>query len=374
MADKTGINWADSTFNPWIGCTKVSPACDNCYAEREWQDRRHVVNWGPGAPRKRTSAANWRNPIRWNEKAFAQCDACRWRGESPFAGLGDECPNCGEGLRPARRRVFCASLADVFDNEVDTQWRADLFALIESTPNLDWLLLTKRIGNVGRMIPDRWSVTLPSNIWLGATVCNQAEADRDIPKLLAIKTLGIRFLSIEPMLGPITLTSEVSIPPDENGPWRVGYMAGPDDGKTSLSVSREEALKDAINWVICGGESGPNARPMHPKWVRNLRNQCAAAGVPVLFKQWGEWVPRSECYHTFADGKSCVDLDPGSTKWPCIRLTERGMNGRDLANSVGAGDEAYMQRVGVKMAGRLLDGREHNGFPHPADSGKGGTA
>ena len=349
MADKTGINWADSTFNPWIGCTKVSPACDNCYAEREWQDRRHVVNWGPGAPRKRTSVANWKKPIKWNAEPFCECDGCGWRGEQAqtagiVAASGSVerwCPSCGTNLtHPARRRVFCASLADVFDNEVAVQWRRDLFDLIEATPNLDWLLLTKRVGNVRRMCADAYldsAKPLPRNVWLGISVCNQAEADRDIPKLLAVPA-GVRFLSIEPMLGPVDL-----IPMFEH---------------------RAEVHNDTgIHWVISGGESGPKARPMHPVWVRSLRDQCAEAGVPFLFKQWGEWVPRSDCYHTFADGKSCADLDPSSTKWPCIRLTERGLNGRNLANAANAGAEAYMQRVGVKMAGRLLDGVEHNGFP-----------
>lgn len=216
MADRTKIEWADSTFNPWIGCTKISPACDHCYAERT--DARGIFgdkHWGPGVPRMRTSAANWRGPVKWNAKQFAQCDACGWRGESPFPGLGDACPECDEDLIPARRRVFCASLADVFDNEVPVEWRADLFEIIAATPHLDWLLLSKRIGNAHRMIDltmdaiDRRQARSTAkvvrgpwpwpNVWLGATVCDQVEADRDIPKLLALPAAK-RFLSIEPML------------------------------------------------------------------------------------------------------------------------------------------------------------------------------
>lgn len=368
MAEKTGIAWADSTFNPWIGCSKISPACDNCYAEREWQDRRHVVNWGPGAPRKRTSTKNWNLPYKWNAARYTECGGCGWRGEQAEAGRivnsssSTEywCPSCGvHTVKPARRRVFCASLGDVFDNEVSDEWRSYLFERIRRTPNLDWLLLTKRIGNVERMMLRAGDYfEMPRNVWLGISVCNQAEADRDIPKLLAVPA-AVRFLSIEPMLGPIDLSR---IPLSGSG------LDEADPIITANALMRKEGSPRLphIDWVICGGESGKNARPMHPVWVRSLRDQCGEAGTPFLFKQWGEWVPRSDCYHTFADGQSCADLDPGAAKWPCIRLTERGLNGRDLANAVGAGEEAYMQRVGVKMAGRLLDSREHNEFPSKA--------
>jgi protein gp37 len=175
------------------------------------------------------------------------------------------------------------------------------------------------------------------NVWLGATITSQEEADRDIPKLLALDA-RVRFLSMEPLLGPVDL---------------VPYLYD-----IHLPVGQ------ALHWVIVGGESGPGARAMHPAWARNLRDQCAAAGVAFLFKQWGEWVPRSDCYHTFEDGKSCADYDPGATQWPCIRLTESGHDGRQLGNEDG-GDDAYMQRIGKKAAGRLLDGRTHDGFPAP---------
>ena len=171
MGKNSKIEWCDHTFNPWIGCTKVSPGCENCYAERD--NKRFKWNpegWGPGKARKRTSKVNWLNPLNWNRKAER------------------------EGTRP---RVFCGSLCDIFDFEVLGVWLWDLMGLIRSTPNLEWLLLTKRIGNVWP--PDNWF----SNARLGITVCNQEEADRDIPKLLK---LGVpNFLSIEPMLGPIDL-------------------------------------------------------------------------------------------------------------------------------------------------------------------------
>ncbi|WP_321576941.1 DUF5131 family protein [Paraburkholderia atlantica] len=175
-----------------------------------------------------------------------------------------------------RQRVFCASLADVFDNEVDPLWRRDLFdlfELIERTPNLNWLLLTKRIGNVSDMVAHARSrdwLAGRDNVWLGATVVNQAEADRDIPKLLAVAA-RVRILSMEPLLGPVSFE---------------GMFAGSDwrDHTNAL---------EALDWVIVGGESGHGARPMHPDWARSLRDQCAAAEVPFFFKQWGEWAPGS---------------------------------------------------------------------------------
>ena len=319
MSENTKIEWATHTFNPWEGCQKVGPGCDNCYAEA--RNARFAggtaINWGPGAPRRRTSAANWHKPIAWNANH-----------EAFFKEHG------------YRQRVFCASLSDVFDNAVDPQWLVDLFALIERTPNLDWLLLTKRIGNVlkmvqdGKFFPAHWP-----NVWIGATIVNQEEADRDIPKLLAVPAAK-RFLSMEPLLGPVSFEGMFA-------------SGSPADGTNML---------EELDWVIVGGESGPNARPMHPHWARSLRDQCVAAGVPFFFKQWGEWVPRSACYHTFEDGKALSDIDPSNRLFPCIRLTEAGHNGNRLAHS-GEGDHAYMSKTGKKKAGRLLDGRTWDEVP-----------
>ena len=248
MAENTKIEWADHTFSPWTGCTKVSPACDHCYAEG-WAKRSGHVKWGSGQPRRRTSDANWRMPLKWNREAERT------------------------GVRP---RVFCASLADVFDNEVDPAWRNDLFDLIDATRNLDWLLLTKRIGNAARMLPSNTSHTdadgfaeLYPHVWLGVTVVNQEEADRDIPKLLAVPAAK-RFLSIEPMLGPVDLN----------------YV------RQRIQAQRSQ-LARAINgetwldWVIVGSESGPGARrdPNMVSWVASLRDQCVDAGVAFLWKQ-----------------------------------------------------------------------------------------
>lgn len=236
MAENSNIEWTHHTFNPWIGCTKVSAACDHCYAEA-W-DARSLQGlpsrWGPHADRTRTSAGNWSKPLAWNRKAKA------------------------EGTR---YRVFCASLADVFDNHksILPEWRADLWHLIDATPHLDWLLLTKRPQNIGRFMPN-YSHTerIWPNVWLGTTVENQTEADRRIPHLLAVPA-AVRFLSVEPMLGPVTIRDY--LPYGDSGP--------------------------LVDWVICGGESGPGARPMQIDWARSLRNQCKQAGVSFFMKQMG---------------------------------------------------------------------------------------
>ncbi|WP_018435311.1 phage Gp37/Gp68 family protein [Paraburkholderia atlantica] len=306
MSENSKIEWTDHTFNPWEGCQKVGPGCDHCYAET--RNARFsggtAINWGPGAPRRRTSPANWRKPLAWNAAH-----------DEFFAVHG------------RRQRVFCASLADVFDKAVDPTWRRDLFDLIAKTPNLDWLLLTKRIGNVMQMISETAqyrfdlqcieSPRLPDNVWLGATVVNQAEADRDIPKLLAVPARG-RFLSMEPLLGPVTFRW---------ASWVDHDAVCKRDGK----VNHLEGLR-GIHWIIAGGESGRDARAMHPDWAREIRDQCAAAGVPFLFKQWGEWLGQHQ------DGSH--EHDPVE------------LNATDAPI-----------RVGKRAAGRLLDGRTHDDFP-----------
>lgn len=348
MSENTLIEWADHTFNPWEGCQKVGPGCDHCYAEA--RNARfgggQAANWGPGAPRRRTSPANWRKPLAWNRQRFMECHACGWRGALAAEVIG--CGRCGstDNLGDARQRVFCASLADVFDNEVDPAWRAALFRLIADTPNLDWLLLTKRIGNVPNMLGDYRTVPLLSNIWLGATVVNQAEADRDIPKLLAVPA-RVRFLSIEPMLGPISLSA---IP--------VGGGHGHhefDPVITGNVLQRAVPSDPSVHWVICGGESGPKARPMHPDWARSLRDQCNAACVPFLFKQWGEWREPLE-------GERFDTTMGRAQRVPAFIMSEAGTVHCFQNDQTREGGRVVL-RVGKKASGRLLDGREHNGFP-----------
>lgn len=375
MTDKTNIEWCDSTFNPWIGCTKVSPACDHCYAENLMDTRLRRVEWGAGKPRRRTSDQNWNKVRRWNAEPFSECMSCGWRGErrecktvanppgfNPPVRSALTCPKCNEPtIKKARRRVFCASLADWLDNEVPIEWLVDLLDVIRQTPNLDWLLLTKRIGNFdnrltaaadhvhkGRLLTSRgtdedlallewidlWHERSgPSNVWLGATVVNQAEADRDIPKLLATPAV-VRWISVEPMLGPIDLEPVLT----------VGIIAPKDpvnDGRT-------------LDWVVCGGESGAGARPMHPEWVQTLRDQCDAAAVPFLLKQWGEWTPWNN-----------APLREG------INLSGAGIDKRvhvDPTTGATRGNphlppEYTMYRVGKKAAGRTLDGRTWSQWP-----------
>lgn len=242
MGVDTKIEWAHHTFNAWIGCTKVSPGCDHCYAARQDAHRRWTPD-GWGGPRRRTSAEYWKQPLKWDRAAAR-------KGE--------------------RHRVFCSSLADVFDNQVDAAWRADLWPLIAATPHLDWLLLTKRPQNIKKMLPADWGSGY-QNVWLGTTVENQAEADRRIPHLLAVPA-RVRFLSCEPLLGPIDLT-------------RVAGRAGLDPHWCMK--------KSGLGWVIVGGESGPGARPMHPDWARSLRDQCAAARVPFFVKQLSSGGPKA---------------------------------------------------------------------------------
>lgn len=304
MSEHTAISWADSTWSPWEGCTQVSPACDHCYAKRMNVRFRKGENWGPGAPRRLYDDEHWDKPVRWNAAA----------------------------AKAGKVRSVFPSVCDPFDNEVDPALRERFFALIGATPNLRWLLLTKRIGNVPGMVAliPGW---LPPNVWLGATVCNQAEADRDIPKLLAVPA-RVRFLSIEPMLGPVDLHDHL--------------------------MRQVNGFTQRIDWVICGGESGPQARPMHPGWVRSLRDQCAAAGVPFHFKQWGEWVTDSDLPDQTNDSLYTADLSRQRVRWVAIGPDGRTSD-RD-ADDVGPGGES-LNRVGTKAAGRLLDGIEHNGFP-----------
>ena len=232
MAETTGIAWTDSTFNPWIGCTKVGPGCDHCYAEA--LDKRHrwqgATHWGVGQPRMRTSVSNWKKPLAWNR-----------------ARLKDG----------KTHRVFCASLADVFDNEVRPDWRWDLFDLIRATPALTWLLLTKRIVNVQKMLDmgdaGNGGQPLPANVWLGATVVNQEEADRDVPKLLKVAAT-VRFVSYEPALGPVD--------------WE---------------------QYPGIDWIIVGGEStqGAKARFFDLRWADATIRQAGRIGAAPFVKQLG---------------------------------------------------------------------------------------
>jgi protein gp37 len=229
--ENSKIEWTDHTFNPWIGCQHVSPGCDHCYAETLMDTRYGKVEWGPHGKRKRTSEQNWKKPLKWNKDAG---DFMRHHGRRP--------------------RVFCASLADVFDNQVPNEWRSDLFALIRECSELDWLLLTKRPENIRKMLPSGWPFHGWPNVWLGVTAENQALFDKRW-RILAGILAPVRFVSYEPAIGPLQL----------------GRLGPHPD------------------WLICGGESGAGARVLKPNWIRDIIAECRYLGVRPFFKQWGTY-------------------------------------------------------------------------------------
>ena len=257
--ENSNISWTTHTFNPWIGCQKVSPGCDNCYAETLMDTRFGRVQWGPDGERKLTSDANWRKPLAWNSRAAKN-------GERP--------------------RVFCASLADVFDNQVPQEWRERLWDLISDTPHLDWLLLTKRPKNFATMLPASWLNQPMRNVWLGISAENQKEYDRRWPILDDTPAVR-RFVSAEPLLEHIDLLND----------WRV-----PD-------------------WVICGGESGPEYRPMDKRWATSMRRQCDRYDIAFWFKQHAGLKPGVD---DLLDGVRYHELPRVQTTGYTVELGTRG--------------------------------------------------
>lgn len=231
---ETSIEWTDYTFNPWIGCAKVSPGCQHCYAERMANHRSNWgATWGLKGSRVRTSPATWNNPLKWNQ----------------------------ESLKSKRRlRVFCASLADVFEDRDDLSvYRSDLFQLIRKTPALDWLLLTKRPEKIHIMLPENWGQGW-DNVWLGTSAEDQMRYDLRVEMLLSVPA-KVHFVSAEPLLGPIKL---------RHGP------------------------KEGLDWIIVGGESGPNFREMKTEWACSVRKDCRRLGVAFFFKQHSAYQPKSK--------------------------------------------------------------------------------
>lgn len=274
MGQDSEIEWTDHTFNPWWGCTKVSPACMNCYAATLAKRRHRNPIWGSGCARRMLGEDHWKLPFNWDRAA---------------------------ARRSIRARVFCGSMCDLFESRPDLPEveaaRERLWKIIEATPHLDWLLLTKRPENIQEMVP--WGKRWPKNVWIGCTVENQEYAERRLPHLLK-HPAAVRFLSCEPLLGPVDL----------------GQKLGAGSGK--------------INWVIAGGESGVGSRPSDPDWFRDLRDQCIAHGVQFFFKQWGCWAP-----------------------------ARRGVEYGQVL-SMG---RCRMGRSSKKASGRKLDGRLWNQFP-----------
>jgi protein gp37 len=280
MGKNSSIEWTHHTFNPWWGCAHVSPGCQNCYAET-WAKRVGEKVWGVKEGRRFFTDKHWAEPLKWNEDAESD---------------------------QQRKRVFCASMADVFELRTDLDvWRERLWQLISVTPWLDWLLLTKRPQNILNMVP--WENDWPSNVWVGTTVEDQKRADERLPIILKIPA-KCRFLSCEPLLGAVDLSK---------------WTQSPEEGFFS------------IDWVIAGGESGPNARAMLPGWARQLRDQCRVSKIPFHFKQWGHWAPVA---------------GPATNKRPIRKFWDEVM-----------GVNIFMEAKGKKVAGRRLDGTTWDQLP-----------
>jgi len=364
MAENSKIEWTDHTFNPWIGCSKVHEGCRHCYAEHDFDLRRGKAKWGVNGTRVVTSNANWAKPYRWN-KAAEQCGV---RAKVFCASLADvfedwqgamTCHKTGEGLAVnANGHVWPTGWPSFGDGDdcgvrpfTMNDARRRLFDMIDSTPWLDWLLLTKRPENVVRMWPGAYH---RPNVWLGTSISDQASANKQIPHLLQCRDLcPVLGVSAEPLLGPVRLdnvTQRLS-----SGGYVGGSVLGNSDG---TMFSPRGASGRGIDWVIVGGESGPHARPMHPDWARSLRDQCHAAGVPFFFKQWGEWGPAGIMSGPdpwpYGKGRFASWYEPSET-FP------HSMTGWRLTSIQNGLTRAA--RVGKHAAGRVLDGRTWDEMP-----------
>ena len=282
MAETTGIAWTDHTFNPWWGCTRVSAGCRNCYAETFAKRTGHAV-WGTSAERRTFGEKHWNEPLRWNRKASA------------------------EGVQ---RRVFCASMADVFEDHPDVAGeRRRLWDLIGETTWLDWQLLTKRPENVAGMVPAEWLSDFPGwpeNVWIGTTVEDQAAADARVPILAALPA-PVRFLSCEPLIGPVDLSAWLGIEWMDalRLPGQPMSFRG-EGGWGAEMLASLAGYAPTVDWIIAGGESGPGHRPLDVDHARDLRDQADAAGVPFFFKQHGGARPTSG--GSLLDGETRVEF------------------------------------------------------------------
>lgn len=351
MGDKTAIEWTDATWNPIRGCSRVSEGCRHCYAET-------VANRfkGKGQPYEGLIAkgGQWNGKIAYIDDLIDQ--PLRWR---------------------RARRIFVNSMSDLFHENVPVQIIDRVFAVMAIAERHTFQVLTKRPERMREYLSqDRreewafWAVTLwgakdPDalhdaimdgdkvlpNVWLGVSVEDQKAADERIPHLLATPA-AVRWISAEPLLGPVDVEYPESLFP--NGPQRCcsGHEC------SCMGQPVDPPLIYGINWVVVGGESGPHARPMHPEWARGLRDQCAARGVPFLFKQWGEWAPMVGAVDGWA-----LDDDPEQSRfdhcdWEGDRWSEpyRPQWCDEL-------DDDTVSRIGKKRAGRLLDGMQHDGYP-----------
>ena len=371
MGAKTGIEWTDATWNPILGCSRVSEGCRNCYAESiagrfgqtdegkkptVYDGLTQIVHSpqrrGPvaGDPERKTGQAVWTGKIVETKQLLQPLS---WR---------------------TPKRVFVNSMSDLFHENVTDEQRDRIFAVMALCPQHTFQVLTKRPERMKAYIErnrrsnpnntskafagailevlDEWgraTGALPCdfrwplpNVWLGVSVENQAAADERIPLLLQTPA-AVRFLSCEPLLGPVSLEEL----PSASGIGR--YL----DALSNAGVDSGAIISSKLDWIICGGESGPHARPMHPDWARSLRDQCQAAGVPFFFKQWGEWTPGENVDRTRGIVETASWFD---NRWLLTR--------EDLAADEGhIDDEPDLYRVGKKAAGALLDGCEWKQFP-----------
>lgn len=282
MGQNSKIEWTDHTWNPWYGCRKVSAGCNNCYMYREQK------HYGRDPSIVQCSKTTFIDPMKWANQLKSTGNA---------------------------ERVFTCSWSDFFIEEADP-WRDEAWNIIRKTPELTYQILTKRPESITDRLPEDWEKGW-NHVWLGVSAEDQKTADERIPLLLQTPA-AVRFVSCEPLLGPINFGDHMS---------------------RYREIGTE--LFPMLNWVIVGGESGPGARPMHPDWVRSIRDQCVQAEVPFFFKQFGEWLP--------------VD----TTTW--LNLVNNMPKGQYETQWM---DEHIMvQRVGKKAAGRLLDGKEWDEFP-----------
>jgi protein gp37 len=338
MADGTAIEWTDATWNVVNGCTVLSPGCANCYAMTLAASRLKNHPSRAGLARMHNGHAQWTGQVRFNEAVLL--DPLKWR-------------------RP--RRIFVCAHGDLFHHSVPDEWIDRVFAVMALAPQHQFQVLTKRaermrdyltarsgygvapichaVNRIPNALGDRkGALCMPlPNVWLGVSVEDQQRAVERIPYLLTTPA-AVRWLSCEPLLGPVNLRD---VFPDVTA--KFDALTG--IAEHLLGMRRQEGK---IDWVVAGGESGHRARPMHPDWVRSLRDQCTAAGVPFLFKQWGSWgLGRYE---------GDVEAASGETAWP-----DGTIGGGAADANGGLGTSLYPRRK--KEAGRLLDGQLHDGFP-----------
>lgn len=297
MADKTDIAWTDSTFNSWWGCSRVSPGCEHCYAEA-LDTRTGGDHWGPRKTPRVMSEENWRKPGRWNKEHGAF-----------FTEHG------------RRRRVFCGSMCDWADKLAPQGQRDRLWHLIQTTPNLDWMLLTKRAPNIVKYLPEDWDGGY-ANVSLGVTVDDRRHG---LPRIDILRKIPakMRFISIEPLLEDL--------------------------GHVDLS---------GIDLVIVGGESGPQARPMHPAWVRSLREQCEQTGVSFFFKQWGEWQPISPVDWNGVSRRIGLSRSGHVYEGDSLDQVLRSWKGHEVEGNI-----SCLQKIGKARAGHKLDGQVIQQWP-----------